>query len=148
MINRSLSKSLGLVVAVSMIAACGGDQGAEAPPAATPEAPPAAPAPSAEAPAAGADLVAEGRQIFAGAGICFTCHGQDGVGTPLGPALNDGSWLWIDPSQDLATQLEDVIRRGVPAPQEYPAPMPPMGGASLNDQQIEAVVAYVVSLNQ
>lgn len=150
MLNPAASKTLGFALALSILAGCGGDGADAPPPTSDPATQPATPAPTGDpAPAAGGDLVAEGRQVYSGAGICFTCHGQEGVGTPLGPALNDGEWLWIeDPSGDLHTQLADIIRTGVASPAEYPAPMPPMGGASLNDDQLEAVTAYVVSLNQ
>ena len=129
------SKSLGLALALSILAGCGGD-GADAPP---PASEPAATQPASPAPAdqpatdaaAGGDLVEEGRQIYAGAGICFTCHGQEGVGTPLGPALNDGTWLWVeDGSGDLHTQIATIIRTGVSNPAEYPAPMPPEASLS------------------
>jgi mono/diheme cytochrome c family protein len=64
----------------------------------------------------------------------------------LGPDLTDGEWLHVS-GPDLG-ELADVIRNGVPQPQEYPGPMPPMGGASLNAEQIEALAAYVASISQ
>jgi mono/diheme cytochrome c family protein len=156
--RSSLSRSVGLLIAISVIAACG--DGADEAPAPPPSAAPAAPAPAPAAPAASAadlpvpegataEMVAQGQQVFAGAGICFTCHGQGGLGTPLGPALADGEWLWIEaPEQDLVNKLAERIQTGVPEPREYPAPMPPMGGASLNEEQVHAVAAYVAALNQ
>jgi mono/diheme cytochrome c family protein len=115
-------------------------------PAATPAAP-AAPAAGARALPAGVtqEMVTQGQQIYAGQGICFTCHGQAGVGTVLGPALNDGQWLWLEDANNFE-QLVGIIRTGVSQPREYPAPMPPMGGASLNDDQVRAVSAYVWTL--
>lgn len=122
---------------------------------------PAAQAPTTEQPAAAPEptgplpegvtpeMVAQGRQIFEGQGICFTCHNMDAKGGPLAPDLTDGEWLWIDPAQgDVLTQVETLIRTGVAQPKQYPAPMPPMGGAQLNDEQIRDVAAYVVSLSQ
>jgi mono/diheme cytochrome c family protein len=140
--KRSLSKSLSVVVMLASAAACGG--GEEAPPAE--EAGPPEPVQTA---APNTDLAAQGREVFHGPGLCFTCHGQEGVGTPLGPALNDGVWLHIEsPEQDLQTQLVSLISTGVPTPEEFPAPMPPMGGATLSQDQLANVAAYVASLNQ
>jgi cytochrome c5 len=34
----------------------------------------------------------------------------------------------------------------VPQPKKAPAPMPPMGGASLSDDQVKAAATYVHSL--
>jgi mono/diheme cytochrome c family protein len=94
------------------------------------------------------EMVEQGRQIYHGQGICFTCHGQNGVGTQLGPNLTDGEWLWVTADGgDRFTQMETVIRTGVQQPREYPAPMPPMGGVSLSDEQVRSVTAYVFSLD-
>jgi mono/diheme cytochrome c family protein len=92
-------------------------------------------------------MVEQGRQLFHGQGICFTCHGQNGQGTPLGPNLVDGQWLWVTAEGDRFEQMVTIIRTGVTQPKEYPAPMPPMGGASLNEDQLRAVSAYVYSLD-
>lgn len=88
----------------------------------------------------------QGRDLFSGQGGCQACHGPEGVGSMLGPDLTDAEWLHVS-GPDLQ-ELAGVIRQGVPQPQEYPGPMPPMGGANLNDQQIEALAAYVASLGQ
>ena len=142
--KRFLARPAGALLVLGLMAGCGGGGDAEdAAPATTP--PASEPAAGAGAAPAG-DLVAEGMAIYNGAGICMTCHGQGGVGTALAPNLTDDTWLWADASQPLAPQIESVIRQGVPQPKEHPAPMPPMGGASLSDQQITAVAAYVASL--
>lgn len=165
--TRSLSKSIGLMVAVTMIAACAdepetevgeapavGEQPAVVAP--TGGAPSATTSPGAAPAAAGGALpagvtpamVEEGRQIYVGQGLCFTCHGQEAQGTPLAPNLNDGEWIWIEnPGQDLQTELSTLIRTGVAQPRDHPAPMPPMGGAQLSEDQLNSVVAYVLSLN-
>lgn len=83
--------------------------------------------------------------IFKGKGNCFTCHGAEGKGTPLGPNLTDTVWLNIDGSQ---AQIEQVVRTGVPKPKQYPAPMPPMGGAKLSAQEISAVAHHVLMLSR
>lgn len=106
-------------------------------------------APSGAAPeGATPEMVAAGQQIFTGQGICFTCHGMDGKGTQLGPDLTSGNWLWVNAAQgDILGQVQTVIKNGVPQPKQYPAPMPPMGGAQLSDEQVRDVAAYVVSIS-
>ena len=84
-----------------------------------------------------------GREVFSGAGNCFTCHGADGTGGPLAPDLTDGQWLNVDGSYGA---IAGVVRTGVSQPQQYPAPMPPTGGGNLAEEQICAVAAYVYSL--
>ena len=52
-------------------------------------------------PGSTADLVALGDRVFhgeAGEGTCNGCHGSDGKGTPQGPPLIGGRWLWSDGS--------------------------------------------------
>lgn len=85
-----------------------------------------------------------GKKIFSGQGNCYTCHGADAKGTPLAPDLTDTTWLQIDGSYDAIVGL---ITKGVPQPKEHPAPMPPMGGAQLSQEQVCAVGAYVYSLS-
>lgn len=124
-------------------AACGGGGGEQAP---SVDENTTAPS-GGDATAGGGDLVAEGQAIFTGAGICFTCHGQDATGTQLAPNLTDAEWINIE--QPITQEkIEQLVRTGVAQPKQHPAPMPPMGGASLNDQQIQAVSAYVYSLAQ
>jgi mono/diheme cytochrome c family protein len=131
-----------------VFAACGGgEQQSEA----APEA--AAPAPEAAAPAAPVvlpagvtpEMVAEGNTLFHGAGICFTCHGQNGTGvTGLGPALNDAEWLHNDGSYDA---IVNQIMSGVSATESKTGvAMPAKGGSAITDEQVKAVAAYVYSL--
>ena len=93
--------------------------------------------------------VALGRKVFegkAGGAICFTCHGMNAKGTPgLGPDLTDDSWLHGDGS---VAFVDSIVRNGVAKPKQSAAPMPPKGGANLNDEQVKAVVAYVQSLRK
>lgn len=87
-----------------------------------------------------------GRELFTGQGGCQACHGPQAGGTQLGPDLTDGEWLHVsgpDPEE-----LARVIREGVPQPRQYAAPMPAMGGADLDDPQIEALAAYLASIGQ
>src|SRR5512134_541790 len=99
------ARTLASITALTLLfAACGGgeQQQSEATPEAAPPAAEATPAamPAGQLPAGvTAETVAEGNTLFHGAGICFTCHGQNGTGvTGLGPALNDAEWLHSDGS--------------------------------------------------
>ena len=92
------------------------------------------------------EMVAGGKQIFGGAGICFTCHGQDGKGIPnLGADLTDGEWLQSDGSYAAIVQ---TITEGVPAEKSSTGtPMPAKGGTQISEEQVKAVAAYVWSLS-
>lgn len=145
------------IVGVAGLAAC--ERKPQEAPATQVQAPAAAPAETAAAPATAPStgaapegttpqMVAAGQQIFTGQGLCFTCHGADAKGTPLAPDLTSGKWLWVNPSQgNMLAQVEKVVKDGVPAPKEHPAPMPPMGGAQLTPDQIRDVSAYVLSIS-
>jgi glucose/arabinose dehydrogenase len=92
------------------------------------------------------EMLELGYRIFHGqvaSGSCAGCHGDDGKGTPLGPDLTSGRWLWSDGSYG---GIERTVRRGVQHPKEYRSPMPPMGGAQLSQRQLAAVAAYVWGL--
>ena len=87
-----------------------------------------------------------GDSIFhgqAGGGTCYVCHGQDAHGSAVAPNLTDGEWLHNDGT---LSGITGTIKSGVPQPKKAPAPMPPMGGASLSDDQVKAVATYVHSL--
>lgn len=84
-----------------------------------------------------------GRKIFTGKGNCFACHGGNAKGTPLAPDLTDSAWLNVKASVE---EIAALVKTGVPKPKKYPAPMPPMGGAKLNADEIAAVAKYVASL--
>lgn len=88
----------------------------------------------------------DGKALFHGKGMCFTCHGAEGAGTAIGPALNDGEWLHFDEPPD-ADRLAALVGSGVTQLVRFPAPMPPRGGSSLSDEEIRAVTAYVLSLS-
>lgn len=159
----------------ALVAACGGGDREPAGGGDTPGAAPATPPPAAESPAAGTTgaagetppagaetsaqapaspaagdpkLIALGDSVFhgqAGGGTCYACHGQDAKGSGVGPNLTDGEWLNTDGTLEGITK---VVQNGVPTPKKAPAPMPPMGGASLTPEQVRAVAAYVHSLNK
>jgi mono/diheme cytochrome c family protein len=156
---------------VAMAACAGGDEGpdtaggdAAAPPPttaapgpATPGADPTtAPTPGATTPspaaggtAAGGELVAQGQQAYQSS-VCVSCHGPNGTGTPLAPALNDNEWLWVEAGADMQTQITTIIKTGVSQPKDpaHVAPMLPYGGVPIDDAQVDAIAAYIVSISQ
>ena len=92
-------------------------------------------------------MIALGDSVYhgqVGGGTCAGCHGSDARGTPLGPDLTSGRWLWGDGSLDA---IANTIARGVPAPKEHTGVMPPMGGAQLTRAQVRAAAAYVYALS-
>jgi len=81
-----------------------------------------------------------GQKIFLGKGNCHACHGQNLKGTALAPNLTDTEWLHGDGSQQF---IESTVKAGVPKPKKHPAPMPPMGGAKLTADEIQAVAGFI-----
>lgn len=132
--------TLATLFVVFAISACGGSENQ---PAAQSQAPsePAAPA----APVSDDALIAEGKALYGGKAICFSCHGPEAEGTQLAPDLTDNTWLNIegDVTKD---KIIAVVKAGVAQPKEHPAPMPPGGGASLSEDELNAVATYVMSL--
>lgn len=92
------------------------------------------------------EMVSQGREIFHGAGLCYTCHGQDAKGLPnLGADLTDDKWVHNDGSYE---GIINTIESGVTAEQSTSGtPMPPKGGSSITDDQVKAIAAYVWSLS-
>ena len=90
-----------------------------------------------------AEMVAAGEQQFK-SGVCIACHGPDATGTPNAPNLTDAEWLNTDGTYE---GIVSTIKSGVPSPKSHPAPMPPMGGMMLSDQQVNEIAAYVYSLS-
>jgi mono/diheme cytochrome c family protein len=90
-----------------------------------------------------AEQVALGGKIFSGevaGATCAGCHGAGGIGTPVGPDLTSGKWLWGDGS---VAAIKKTILEGVPEPKQHPGAMPPMGGVTLSDKDVQAVAVYV-----
>jgi len=87
-----------------------------------------------------------GKALFEGKGGCHACHGKNAKGTALAPDLTDTTWIHFD-GQPTLEQVEKLIHDGVAQPKSHPAPMPPMGGASLSDQEITELARYVLSLS-
>lgn len=84
-----------------------------------------------------------GAEIYPTA-VCVGCHGVDRLGVPnMGPNLADATWLNNDGSYK---GIVGTILNGVPEPQEHANVMPPRGGAaSLTDEQVAQLAAYIYS---
>lgn len=88
-----------------------------------------------------------GRRLFTGRGICSACHGAEGTGTQIAPDLTDDEWLHID--EPVTTEaIAALIERGISEPLEHPGAMPPRGGGRLDDDDLEAVAAYVYAMSR
>jgi mono/diheme cytochrome c family protein len=135
-------RGLGLAGALGLLAGCmpgdGGDPG-----------PPPLPGPPVVVYPAAVDadgvrlpgsLLARGDSVFHGRGVgpvCSACHGREGVGTPMVSSLIDNHWSYTDGSLE---GIREVTRTGI---EDAPSPMPPMGGATLSEADLDAVAAYV-----
>jgi mono/diheme cytochrome c family protein len=88
------------------------------------------------------EMVEEGQQLYGT--VCVACHGAGGAGSAAAPALGDGGWLHGSGSFD---EIVAIIQAGVPAPLEFAAPMPPLGGGNFSPEQVRAIAAYVFALS-
>src|SRR6478672_3392099 len=87
-------------------------------------------------PGATPEEVALGKRVYEGqvaSAPCAGCHGTDAKGSPQGPDLTSGQWIWGDGS---LAAIAHTIAVGVPQPKKYGAPMPPMGGAQLTPAEL------------
>jgi mono/diheme cytochrome c family protein len=104
---------------------------------------PDAAAPAGDAAAYSPELVAKGDALFHGSGNCYACHGQKAEGL-VGPNLTDAEWIHSKGSYD---EIVAQINNGVPKEQSKSGiAMPPKGGATLSDDDVKAIAAYVHSL--
>jgi glucose/arabinose dehydrogenase/mono/diheme cytochrome c family protein len=100
-------------------------------------------------PGATPEMVALGGRVYrgeVGGAACTGCHGGSGQGTFLGPPLTGKNHQWIWSGGSFAG-IEKTIKDGVSKPKKYRSPMPPLGGARLDPDQLSAVAAYVWALN-
>lgn len=130
-------------------AACGGRQDTSADTMTASQTPAAPlPGPAADPSSITAAQIALGDSIFQGqaaGGICWTCHGNDAAGRlTVAPSLTDSTWLHSDGSYG---GIIATISAGVAKPKESSAPMPPLGGSLLTQEQLSAVAAYVYSMS-
>ena len=92
-----------------------------------------------------AATIAEGRAIFTGKGLCFTCHNVDATGG-VGPNLTDATWLH---GTGAYRQILQHVDRGFDARMSRTGiVMPARGGSGISDAQLQAVAAYVWTLSR
>jgi cbb3-type cytochrome c oxidase subunit III len=99
----------------------------------------------AQAPAAvTAAAIAQGDSIFHSKGNCYACHGANAQGA-VGPNLTDAEWIHSDGSFDgIVKQINEGVAQ---AQSKSGIPMPAKGGATITDDEVKAVAAYVYSLS-
>ncbi len=88
------------------------------------------------------EMVQEGQRHYGT--VCVACHGAAGRGSPVGPELNDQSWIHIQGEFD---QIVQIITTGVQQPRQYPGAMPPRGGGPFSDEEVRAIAAYVYAIS-
>lgn len=93
------------------------------------------------------EMVEQGKEVYAGAGVCLACHGPNGKGIPgLGADLSDEEWAHSDGSFE---GIVETIMSGVDASKATTGTaMPPKGGGGITDEQVKAVAAYVYTLSK
>ena len=91
------------------------------------------------------EMVQQGRELFVGGGICFTCHTVEATGGPLAPDLTDDVWINVDGEY---SSIVELVKTGVAQPIEHPGAMLPRAGLPLTDEQVEAVAAYTYMLSR
>ena len=91
------------------------------------------------------EMVREGRDLFNGGGICYTCHTIEATGGPLAPDLTDDTWINVDGEYQ---SIIELVKTGVSQPIEHPGAMLPRAGMPLTDAQVEAVSAYAYMLSR
>ena len=89
-------------------------------------------------------MIPAGDTIYHGPGLCYACHGPTAQGL-VGPSLVDTVWIHSKGTYpEIVTQVLSGISKEV---SKSGIPMPPRGGASISDEQVRAVSAYVWSLS-
>jgi mono/diheme cytochrome c family protein len=92
------------------------------------------------------EKIAQGETLFTEIG-CTACHGANGQGMPgMTSSLTDGEWSYVEGGAYPA--LIETITNGVSAQRTGGLAMPAKGGKDLTDEQIQALAAYLWSVNQ
>jgi mono/diheme cytochrome c family protein len=90
------------------------------------------------------EMVAKGDALFHSSANCYACHGSKAEGL-VGPNLTDAEWIHSKGSYD---DIVAQINKGVPKEESKSGiVMPPKGGATLSDDDVKAIAAYVHSLS-
>ena len=80
------------------------------------------------------ELIAAGGRLFNIA--CKSCHGVDGFGTPMAPALNNQ--IFLSETPDAA--IYQIIAGGIPET------LMPAWGSRLSDHDLQSIVAFLRSM--
>lgn len=79
---------------------------------------------------------------------CVQCHGREGGGAVGYPTLSDDDWLWGGTMEDIHTSVTVGIRDASDEDWLRQSEMPAFGADELlNDEEIDQVVNYVMSLS-
>jgi mono/diheme cytochrome c family protein len=89
-------------------------------------------------------MITKGKEVYSKSGLCYACHGPEAKGL-VGPNLTDDVWLH---SKGGFEEIVQSVILGVTKEQSKSGvPMPAKGGASISDEDVRAVSAYVWSLS-
>jgi len=92
------------------------------------------------------ERITMGGQLFQSEG-CVTCHGADGKGKPgMTSDLTDGAWKFA--GEGGFETLAKTVQEGLTSDKTGGMPMPAASTRDLTDEQVNALAAYVWSLNQ
>jgi mono/diheme cytochrome c family protein len=90
---------------------------------------------------------ADGRKLFEGRGLCFSCHGKDGEGV-LGPTTRLAGRPLVH-TKLLIPDIVALIKSGVDSAHSTSGQvMPASGGARLTAREIESLAWYVLALQE
>ena len=91
--------------------------------------------------------LAQGKRLFEGKGLCFSCHGTQGEGV-LGPTtrLAEGK-VWLHTKGTLP-EIVALIKQGIESEKSQSGTaMPSRGGSRMTDAEVELVAAYIIELH-
>ncbi len=92
------------------------------------------------------EMIAQGETLFAEVN-CTVCHGPEAKGLPgMTGDLTDGEWSNVEGGT--YESLIGVITSGLSADKTGGMAMAAKGGQSLTDEQVQALAAYLWSVNQ
>lgn len=147
--------TIGLVLLVALLTGCGGEIPSTRTPSAT-SAParatdPTSDTPSAAEPTSFAGSADAGQQVFTGAGACSSCHTVNGSGGLIGPDLVGAaaSAASIHPDLPVEEALKiEIIDPNLHITEGYRGDLMPQNYEdTLTEQQLQDLVAYMMSLN-
>ena len=92
------------------------------------------------------EKIAQGKTLF-GEVNCTVCHGPAAKGLPgMTSDLTDGDWRIVE--EGAYRSLVETIMSGIGADRTGGMPMPAKGGQDITDEQVQALAAYLWSVNQ